>query len=293
MDNAENTIPELIKELSNRSEDVRWAAACALAKIGAPAVGPLIAALDNKDSVVRLRAAWALGRIGDQRAVEKLVKTLRDGDWSVRMRAAQALGHLRAHPALSALLLAMRDENADVRRHVIGALTRIADPASADRLASALKDKDWRIRMASALALSAIGDEKSRLFLKTAVCDENEYVRTIARTGTKTPAEETCRKVFHAGPVKELARGTMKAVQAGDTEILVANIDGKIHAIRNTCTHQGCKLSKGTLEGDAVRCACHGSVFDLNTGSVVKGPAKDPEPSYTVTIEDNEIVVRI
>lgn len=293
MDNTENRVPELIMELSDRSEDVRWAAAYALVKVGAPAVGPLIRALDNKDSVVRLRAAWALGRIKDPRAVDHLTATLHDGDWAVRMRAAQALGHLRARSALDALLLAMRDENADVRRHVIGALTRIADPASADRLGAALKDKDWRVRLAAALALSAIGDEKSLIYLRAATSDGNEYVRTVAMTVTKTPAEETRRKVLHAGPVTDIARGTMKAVQSGDTEILLANSDGKIYAIGNTCTHQGCKLSKGTLEGDAVHCACHGSVFDLKTGSVKKGPAKEPEPSYTVSIEDGEIVVTL
>ncbi|MEN6610924.1 MAG: HEAT repeat domain-containing protein, partial [Methanoregulaceae archaeon] len=65
MENVEDKIQELLHDLSNRNEDIRWAAACALAKIGPPAVGPLIQALDDKDSVVRLRAAWALGRIGD------------------------------------------------------------------------------------------------------------------------------------------------------------------------------------------------------------------------------------
>ena len=73
MDNSENMIQELIGELSNRNEDVRWAAAYALAQIGEPAVGPLILALDNNDSVVRLRAAWALGRIGDPLAIDSLI----------------------------------------------------------------------------------------------------------------------------------------------------------------------------------------------------------------------------
>jgi nitrite reductase/ring-hydroxylating ferredoxin subunit len=293
MDDSEKRIQELIRQLANRSEDIRWAAAYSLAKIGTPAAGPLILALDDKDSVVRLRAAWALGRIGDLRAVDKLKKTLHDGDWSVRMRAAQALGNLHAHDALDALLLAMRDENADVRRHAIGALTRIADPASADRLGTALKDKDWRVRMAAALALSAIGDEKCLIILKTALCDENEYVWTIARTVTKTTEDPSCGKVISAGREKDLASGTMKAVTAGNTEILVANIDGRIYAIGNTCTHQGCNLSRGSLEGSVVRCACHGSAFDMKTGAVVNGPAEKPEPSWNVVVVDGDIVVTI
>ena len=293
MDERDNRIPDLIRQLAHRNEEVRWAAACTLATIGEPAVDPLLAALDDRDSVVRLRAAWALGRIGNQRAAEKLIKTLRDGDWSVRMRAAQALGNLRARPALDALLLATRDGNADVRRHAIGALSRIADPAAADRLGSTLKDKDWRVRMAAAIALSAIGDEKSLEFLKGSVCDENEHVRTIAAAATRTPSGETCRRTVPAGPAGELLPGTMKAVLDGGREILVANTGDGIFAIGNICTHKGCQLSRGTLEGSTVHCPCHGSAFDVKSGAVVKGPAGQAEASYPVAIENGGITITL
>ena len=67
MDTSENRIPELIRDLSHRNKEFRWAAAAALARIGTPAVEPLMEALDDQDSVVRLRAAWALGRIPRER----------------------------------------------------------------------------------------------------------------------------------------------------------------------------------------------------------------------------------
>jgi nitrite reductase/ring-hydroxylating ferredoxin subunit len=286
---AQNRIQDLIRDLSHRDEDVRWAAAGALARTGKAAVEPLLAALENKDSMVRLRAAWALGRIGDERAVHQLILALRDGDWSVRMRAADALGSLGARQATDGLLLLLRDKNADVRRHVIGALTKIADPAAADRLGGTLKDTDWRVRMGAALALAAIGDEKSHNYLINASCDENEYVRKIARTVMKSGGEEACKKTMKLGNEKDLPPGSMKAVQAGDREILLANPGEGIYAINNVCTHHGCRLSDGTLEGGNVRCPCHGSVFSVKTGEVVKGPAKAPEPSYTVTIVNGEI----
>jgi len=289
MNETNDRVKDLIRQLSHRNEDIRWAAAASLATIGEPAVGQLLEALDDRDSVVRLRAAWALGRIGDQRATEKLIRTLGDGDWSVRMRAAQALGNLRARPALDALLLATRDGNADVRRHVIGALSRIADPAAADRLGTALKDKDWRVRMAAALALSAIDDGKSQNLLKAALCDENEHVRTIARAGTRTPEGETCRKTISAGLAGNLPPGTMKVVQDGGREILVANTGDGIYAIGNICTHKGCQLSRGTLEGVTVHCPCHGSAFAVKAGSVVQGPAQEPVTAYPVAITDGEI----
>jgi nitrite reductase/ring-hydroxylating ferredoxin subunit len=288
-DTSQNRIPDLIRDLSHRNEDVRWAAASALARIGTAAVDPLVAALDDKDSVVRLRAAWALGQIGDGRPVEKLILALRDGDWSVRMRAAEALGKLRVQRATGALLLLLRDKNADVRRHVIAALTKIADPASADRLGVALKDADWRVRMGAALALSAIGDAKSLAYLKTASCDENEYVRVIARAVSNTDTGESCTESANLGYEKDLPPGSMKARQAGDEEILLVNLENRIYALNNTCTHHGCRLSEGTLEGGTVRCPCHGSVFNIKTGEVVEGPAKTPERVYAIAIEKGEI----
>jgi HEAT repeat protein len=293
METSPDNIPKLIKDLSHRNEDIRWAAASALARIGTPAVEPLIVALDDKDSVVRLRAAWALGRIGDERAVRKLILTLRDGDWSVRMRAAEALGTLKAHQATDALLLLLWDKNIDVRRHAIAALAKIADPASADRLGDTLKDPDWRVRMGAALALTAIGDAKSLAYLKAASCDDNEYVRLIALSSVKTGEGESCKKTVKLGYAKDLALGSMKAVQAGDREILLVNLDTGIYAIQNTCTHRGCRLSDGTLEGGIVHCPCHGSAFNVKTGEVVNGPAKTPEPAYAVVLENGEITVAL
>jgi nitrite reductase/ring-hydroxylating ferredoxin subunit len=293
MDTLPDNIPKLVGDLSHRNEDIRWAAASALARIGTPAVEPLIAALDDRDSVVRLRAAWALGRIGDERAVKKLILTLRDGDWSVRMRAAEARETLRAHQATDELLFLLRDKNADVRRHAIAALTKIADPASTDRLGDTLKDPDWRVRMGAALALTAIGGAKSLTYLRAASCDENEYVRLIALSSVKTGEGESCKKTVKLGFAKDLPEGSMKAVRAGNLEILLANTGTGIYAIHNICTHQGCRLSDGTLEGGTVHCPCHGSAFNVKTGEVVNGPAKTPEHAYVAVLENGEITIAL
>jgi len=291
MNNSEESILKLIGELSHKNEDVRWAAAYALAKIGEPAVGPLTRALDNKDSVVRLRAAWALGRIGDLRPVDRLILTLRDGDWAVRVQVADALGNLRAARALNPLLLALRDENADVRRHVIGALGRIADPASADRIGETLKDPDWQVRMGAALVLSSIGDEKSRQFLKTAACDENEFVQKIARTVLQEKEGENCMTRTGIGKLQDFPAGLMKPVSVSGKEFLIVNVGGNLVALTDKCTHQGCRLSKGVLSGETVRCPCHGSVFNVKTGEVIKGPAREPEKTYRITLENGEIML--
>ena len=95
------------------------------------------------------------------------------------------------------------------------------------------------------------------------------------------------------GPVKSVPSGTMTGVNAEGKEVLVAHVNGKFYAIGNKCTHMGCKVSGGKIHGENVICPCHGSTFDLKTGSVVRGPAKNPEPSFPVKIENDDIWVDV
>jgi nitrite reductase/ring-hydroxylating ferredoxin subunit len=93
------------------------------------------------------------------------------------------------------------------------------------------------------------------------------------------------------GPAQELAYNTMKGVEIEGKQILVVKLAETFFAIGDKCTHRGCKLSSGKLDGETVRCPCHGSVFNVRTGEVVKGPAKRPVLSYTVTVENGELSI--
>ena len=92
---------------------------------------------------------------------------------------------------------------------------------------------------------------------------------------------------------KDLSAGKMIGVENSGQKMLVANINGSFHAIGNVCTHRGCKLSEGNLNGENVQCPCHGSVFNVKTGAVVKGPAKNPEKSFKVRVDGDAVLVNI
>ena len=91
----------------------------------------------------------------------------------------------------------------------------------------------------------------------------------------------------------EVEPGKMKGVEAGGKEILIANLGGNFYAIGNRCTHMGCILSDGELDGENASCPCHGSAFNVRTGNVVKGPAKKPEPVFEVKVEGEKVLVTI
>ena len=66
---------------------------------------------------------------------------------------------------------------------------------------------------------------------------------------------------------------------------------GTLYAIDDTCTHRGCSLGDGKLDGSTLQCACHGSRFDVTSGAVVRGPAEDPVGSYPVHVANGEVQV--
>ena len=85
-------------------------------------------------------------------------------------------------------------------------------------------------------------------------------------------------------------------VSAGDSTILLLKADDQVLAIGNQCTHQGAGLDKGVVKiAGSVRtvtCPAHGSMFDLETGKVMRPPATKPVPVYDVKIEDGRVYVR-
>jgi nitrite reductase/ring-hydroxylating ferredoxin subunit len=93
--------------------------------------------------------------------------------------------------------------------------------------------------------------------------------------------------------VKDVPAGKMIGVDGGGQKIVVANVGGSYYAIGNTCTHRGCKLSQGTLNGQQVQCPCHSSVFDVKTGEVIKGPATKAEKSFKVKVEGEAVLVEV
>ncbi|WP_347159391.1 Rieske 2Fe-2S domain-containing protein [Pontibacter chitinilyticus] len=94
-------------------------------------------------------------------------------------------------------------------------------------------------------------------------------------------------------PENELQEDKMRCVKAGEVDVLLARKDGEIFAIAHTCSHLGGPLSDGELRDDcSVRCPWHGSVFSLEDGSVLEGPATEPQPKFEVRIKDGQIEVR-
>jgi nitrite reductase/ring-hydroxylating ferredoxin subunit len=96
------------------------------------------------------------------------------------------------------------------------------------------------------------------------------------------------------GKVTNVAPGELAAFDVDGTRIAVANVDGRLFAIDEMCTHEQCSLvEEGTLEGPVVTCGCHGAQFDVTTGDVLAPPALEPLRVYPLRMEQGDIVVEV
>ncbi len=80
----------------------------------------------------------------------------------------------------------------------------------------------------------------------------------------------------------DLAEGALRRATAGDLELVVARVGGRYVALELWCPHAECPLSDGWLEGEAIRCACHGALFALEDGAPLEGPALEPVQVFAV-----------
>ena len=96
--------------------------------------------------------------------------------------------------------------------------------------------------------------------------------------------------LVRVGNSKDVLAGQMRVFDVAGTRVNVASAGGHLYAFDDTCTHTGCSLARGTLDGTTVTCACHGSQFDVTSGAVLRGPAGRPVRSRSVQVQGEDLL---
>ena len=179
----------------------RSGVADALAKIGAPAVGPLIAFLKGPARAGRRTAADALDRLGwkPDAGEAGAAYWAAKGQWSTCARigapavaplsrmlrdhpgAVQALREIGS-PAVEQLITALTDPGEDTRQCAVAALGELGDPRSVEPLIATLDAPGHHqaVRRAAAQALGKIRDGRAVEPLAAALDDTSAAVRRAA-----------------------------------------------------------------------------------------------------------------
>lgn len=111
----------------------------------------------------------------------------------------------------------------------------------------------------------------------------------------------------------DIAPGERTLVELDGTEIGVFRMGDQYYAYPNWCPHQGGPVCEGyltgtqeetfdretldsslewTSEGEILNCPWHGWEFDVRTGEALSGKGVKL-PSFSVTVEDGDVVVSI
>lgn len=94
------------------------------------------------------------------------------------------------------------------------------------------------------------------------------------------------------GTEASVPEGGVKGVACEGRKILLAKLNGQIHAMEDACTHAGGPLSEGTVKDGTVTCPWHGSCFSLVDGSVRGGPATYPQLRLQSRVRAGKVEVR-
>jgi nitrite reductase/ring-hydroxylating ferredoxin subunit/uncharacterized membrane protein len=83
----------------------------------------------------------------------------------------------------------------------------------------------------------------------------------------------------------------MRLLRIGDKRIVLGRTEKGFVAFDDHCTHRGGSLAGGAMICGTVQCPWHGSQFDVTTGAVKSGPAKESISAYRVELSDGKVKV--
>lgn len=116
------------------------------------------------------------------------------------------------------------------------------------------------------------------------------YVRGVGVNQTVfDPGPQEWTPVLNSGDLQD---GELHSAQAEGTPVMLVRQNDITYAIHDRCSHRGCLLSDGDLDGNIVTCSCHGSQFDVRDGTLVRGPATTSQPTMEVRESEGQVEVR-
>ena len=93
-------------------------------------------------------------------------------------------------------------------------------------------------------------------------------------------------------PLDDVVRHSSVRLEADGCAVLLALVDGELHAVDDACHHRGTALSGGLLRDGVVTCPAHLWQYDVRTGRR-HDTAGDGLATYPVAVADGTVEVTV
>lgn len=109
------------------------------------------------------------------------------------------------------------------------------------------------------------------------------------------------KEVYISTPEKRIQIGNagileinqMMLIHLNSQRIVVGRTETGYVAFDDRCSHKGGSLAGGAMICGTVQCPWHGSQFDVNSGNVVAGPAKEKITTYSIENDEGELYLKV
>jgi uncharacterized membrane protein/nitrite reductase/ring-hydroxylating ferredoxin subunit len=99
--------------------------------------------------------------------------------------------------------------------------------------------------------------------------------------------------IIEAARLDELKVNQMKLIILKNKRIVLGRTENGYVAFDDHCTHRGGSLAGGAMICSTVQCPWHGSHFNVNTGEVKAGPAKEGIKTYAIKMANGKVLIEV
>ena len=96
-------------------------------------------------------------------------------------------------------------------------------------------------------------------------------------------------------PIERLHRlydGYQRAITLAGHSLLLVQVDGQVHALRNICPHMDAPLTYATIKNGILRCPLHGIEFRIQDGCALRSPVGSIQ-KFRVAYEGDQVGVEL
>jgi 3-phenylpropionate/trans-cinnamate dioxygenase ferredoxin subunit len=126
-------------------------------------------------------------------------------------------------------------------------------------------------------------------FQELVIGDRPSASPLIQVMGLRSPRRPVYRR---ACAVADVPDGALRAAQIDGVGVLVANVDGQLHAVGDACGDSPLPLRFGALSGAELRCSWHGCRYDVRTGHRLDG-GTERLTVFPVAVEGGDVMVAL